>query len=301
MGDAPQDARTVLNAIRMGHVYSTIDAVGGRGVMTFTARSGEQQVVAGDSLPFTGPVTLSVETQAPADARIVLMKEGTMITSAQGTALQHVAAEPGVYRVEVELPGSPGDPPVPWMLSNPIYVGRKATSAGPVDTRPNAREFANLYENGPASNWAVESSSGSLGAIDSVPAVSRGMELRLRYALSGMASMGPYVAFVTPAGPMISNYSRLMFTARADHPLRMSVQLRVPRQEQGERWHRSVYLDTTPRTVTVYFDDLTPRGSTSERRPPLSEVQAILFVVDTVNTSVGTNGQIWMDDVKYGR
>jgi hypothetical protein len=100
---------------------------------------------------------------------------------------------------------------------------------------------------------------------------------------------------------MISKYNRLMFTARADHPLRLSVQLRVPRQEQGERWHRSVYLDPTPRTVMVYFDDLTPRGATSERRPPLSEVQSVLFVVDTVNTSVGTNGQIWIDDVKYGR
>jgi hypothetical protein len=26
----------------------------------------------------------------------------------------------GVYRVEVTLPGSPGTPPVPWLMSNPI-------------------------------------------------------------------------------------------------------------------------------------------------------------------------------------
>ena len=69
----------------------------------------------------------------------------------------------------------------------------------------------------------------------------------------------------------------------------------------GERWHRSVYLDETAREVTVFFDDMTARGPTSRRRPNLSDVRHVLFVVDTVNTRPGTSGQIWIDDVRYGR
>lgn len=104
-----------------------------------------------------------------------------------------------------------------------------------------------------------------------------------------------------PAGSGLSEYDRLMFTARADRPMRLSVQLREPGREAGERWHRSVYLDPTPRDITVYFDDMRPRGVTSRPLPTLANVQSILFVVDTVNTPLGGNGTIWMGDLKYGR
>jgi hypothetical protein len=92
-----------------------------------------------------------------------------------------------------------------------------------------------------------------------------------------------------------------MFTARANGPTRLSVQLRVPAGELGERWHRSIYIDKQPRPLTVYFDELLPSGQTSQARPNLSDVQSVMFVIDTVNTAVGTSGQIWIDDVRYGR
>ena len=59
--------------------------------------------------------------------------------------------------------------------------------------------------------------------------------------------------------------------------------------------------DGTPRAVTVFFDDVRPAGATAQRRLPLSDVRDVLFVVDTVNAKPGTSGQIWIDDVKYGR
>jgi hypothetical protein len=79
------------------------------------------------------------------------------------------------------------------------------------------------------------------------------------------------------------------------------VQLRVPNGPAGERWHRSVYLDTTPRQFTIDVADLRPRGATSQPRPDLSAVQSVLFVVDTVNAEIGASGQVWIDDVRYGR
>ena len=128
-----------------------------------------------------------------------------------------------------------------------------------------------------------------------------GTQLSLRYALGGAASSDPLTAFVMPAGSELSGYDRLMFTARTNRPMRLSVRLREPGREAGERWHRSVYLDSTPRDITVYFDDKTPRGVTSGPQPTLANVQSILFVVDTVNTPLGGNGTIWIDDVKYAR
>ena len=37
-----------------------------------------------------------------------------------------VMAEPAVYRVEIDAPGTGGEPPIPWLVSNPIYVGMRA-------------------------------------------------------------------------------------------------------------------------------------------------------------------------------
>jgi hypothetical protein len=62
-----------------------------------------------------------------------------------------------------------------------------------------------------------------------------------------------------------------------------------------------VYLDSSPRTITVYFDELRASDVTSNSLPTLENVDAILFVVDTVNTSVGASGTLWIDDVQYGR
>ncbi len=106
---------------------------------------------------------------------------------------------------------------------------------------------------------------------------------------------------VMPAGPEIGKYDRLMFTARASRPMRVSVQLRAPGGDAGQRWHRSVFLDPTPREITVFFDDMTPRGITATPRPVPGEVESVLFVIDTVNADTGTNGQFAIDDVRYAR
>ena len=312
-GDAAADAQAILAAIRSGHVYSTVDGLGGPAAMSFTATSGTATAVAGDVLPLSGPVTLRVDVQAPDTARIELIKDGGLLQTTAGTMLEQVVdAAAAVYRVEIVLPGGPGEPPVPWIVSNPIYVGRDATDATPLDTRPRASRFAVQYESGPATGWAIETSEASLGALDEVPAMS-GTQLSLRYALGGTMASSPFTAFVMPAGSALAAHDRLMFTAWADHPMRLSVQLREPGSEAGaeagaevgveagERWHRSVYLDTTPRNVAVYFDDMRPRGLTSRARATLANVQDVLFVVDTVNTPLGANGTLWMDDVKYAR
>jgi hypothetical protein len=300
-GDAPKDAESVLAAIRAGRVYSTIEGVGGPGTLTFTATSGDAQASIGGMLNTSGATTLRVQVDPPTDAHIDLFRNGVIEASATGTTLEHVVdagSGPAVYRTEVSLPGAPGQPPVPWLVSNPIYLGRIADE--PPAPRPAPSTVAIQYGDGPAPAWRVETSPASLGALDVVPSV-RGTQLALRYALGGTASSSPYVSFVMPAGAALAQYDRLMFTARADHPARISVQLRQPGGEEGQRWHRSVYVDSEPREITVFFDDLTPRGTPPGSKLTLENVRSVSFVLDTVNTPLGGRGQLWIDDVRYGR
>ena len=59
-------------------------------------------------------------------------------------------------------------------------------------------------------------------------------------------------------------------------------------------------MDTEPKEITVFFNDLRPIGGAAPQ-PALTAVDSILFVLDTVNTRLGGNGRIWIDDVKYGK
>lgn len=299
-GDAPRDARSVVDAIRRGHVYSSVDALAAPARFHFSATSGEHRAQAGDRLEVGGPVVFRAESNAPADARITLLRDGQAAVSSVGTTLEHTATMiPGVYRIEIDIPGAPGQRPVPWIVSNPIYVGRASHHPQTTHSRL-ATEFASRYDNGSAGEWEVERNERSSGALEAVAAVG-GKQLSMRYALAGAASENPYVAFVVPAGPSLSAYDRLVFTGRASRPMRISVQLREPRSGAGERLHRSVYLDETPREITIFFDDLSPVGVTGRQRLVLAHVRSVLFAVDSVNTALGSSGQFWLDDLKYGR
>jgi hypothetical protein len=300
-GNARADAAAVLEAIRGGRVYSTIDALAAPGLFSFAATAGNDRAEMGDVLTAGRPVTFRVETNAPSDARITLLRDGNPVITADGASLQHgESGQPGVYRVEVHLPGAAGDPPVPWILSNPIYVRPEDAGKRALLPRAPATEFLERDPDAETSDWTIETSARSQGALDVVKAAA-GTQLLFRFGLAGTRSDSPYAAAVMPAGPGLSGYDRVIFTARAAQPMRLSVQLRVPAGSRAERWHRSVYVDQMPREVVVFFDEMTPRGPTERRRPELSNVRDVLFVVDTVNTAPGTSGQIWIDDVKYGK
>ena len=300
-GDAATDAQVVISEIRAGRVFSSVDALAARPSFAFTATSGAHRASGGDVLSIDGEVSLRVAVQAPPSARIVLFKDGEPAKEAMGTSLEYEGGhQPGVYRVEVMLPNVAGQSPVPWIVSNPIYVGYPAT-APPVPGRGGAKESASIYSDGPAPGWTIEHSPTAQAAFEVIKSVG-GTQLELRYALSGAASASPYAALVVPAGPQLRQHTRVTFMARADRPMRVSVQLRVPDGRGGsERWQRSVYVDETPREITVFFDETTPVGTTVTRRPALDQVQSLLFVIDTVNTPPGTAGRLFLDAVRYER
>ena len=238
---------------------------------------------------------LQVESNAPSGSRIVLLKDGNVAAEAPGSTLRRIV--PGtraVYRVEIRVENAPGTPPVPWVVTNPIYVrDQDDVPRG----RGGAAEQAPLYDDGDARGWRIEKSERSKAALDVIRTLS-GTELLLRWALGGTSSESPYVALAMPAGRLLAAYDRLTFTARAEQPLRMSVQFRI---DNGDRWRRSVYVDEQSREMSVFFDDVRPAGVTGQARLPLTAVRDVLFVVDTVNATPGASGRVWIDAVKYGR
>lgn len=297
-GNAADDAGLVLDAIRNGRVFSTIDALAGPARFAFTATSGSHHAAMGERLALDGPVMLRVETNGPDGSTIRLLSEGASVASGGLPVLEYTApAKPTVYRVEIDSPGAPGSPTMPWLLSNPIYVG----GSTPADTSSRAAPIAEtvaVYSNGQAADWRIEKSVRSDGTIGVAKSVG-GTQLLLRYGLGGTLSESPYVAAVVAADSDLARFTGVMFTARAMRPMRLTFQLRAP-GAADRRWGRSVYLDNTARTVTIPFDEMLPFGAATGQ-PPLEDVRDLLFVVDTVHAKQGSSGQVWLDEIHYVR
>lgn len=294
-GDANADSAALLDAIRRGHAYTTIDALATPGAVAFTASRGGVTWQAGDFVPAgEGDIELQAESNASPGSRVVLFRNGSVEATGERMLRRVVPGTPAVYRVEIQVADAPGNPPIPWVVTNPIYV--RSQDAKPV-VRGEPSERASLYQDGEARGWRIETSPRSKGAID-VARTTTGTQLLLRWAIGGTRSESPYAAFVMPAGTLLPANDRLLFNGRADKPMRLSVQFRLG---SGERWRRSVYLDETAREVAVFFDEVRPVGETTQRRLPLGQVRDVLFVVDTMNATPGNAGQFWIDDVQYGR
>ena len=298
-GNAAEDAKAVIAAIRAGHVFTAIDAFAGPARLAFTADGPDIRAQAGDRVAAGTPVTLRADIAAPAlTPTLTLYRDGTATATAQGTRLVYSAdGSPAVYRVEATLPVRPGGRPVaPWLVSNPIYVG-PAVPFVPAPTPPPSASRV-IYRDG-ASPLTVEQSDLSQGAITVVKAEG-GTQLSLRFALGGKLSDAPFVAFAS-AAPEIASYTGVRFTGRANRPMRVSVQLRVSEQQGSGRWRRSVYLDETPRTIAVPFAEFRPVQNGLSAAPPLGSVMSLLFVLDTMNTALGSNGEFWLDDLAFAR
>jgi hypothetical protein len=290
-GEAGADARLVLSALRAGHTYSAITAIATPASLAFFASVNDTTIPMGESVEASGTSAAFHARVNDPGARVVILHNGLEVAAGRGKADLNGEVTPGPYRVEAYRPGAA----VPWIVSNPIYAGSIPDRFGPGAT-PGlpALRFVPL----PArEGWVIEKSATSEGTV----AAEQGAA-RFSFSLGRGIPAGQYAALVTTLDATLSGegFDRVRFTVRADQPMRLSVQVRLPGGSAGQRWRHSVYADPTPRTVEVSLQDFQPADVTTSQRPVVAHVRSVLFVVDTINTSPSTRGTLWISDAALG-
>ena len=307
-GNAAADGAMAIRAIRAGHLYTAIDAVATPPSFEFTATNDRGTVGEGDELVAGGPVTLRVRSNAPPGFTTTVWSGSNALgpeRHEQELTVQ-VPAGPAVYSVEIRATGWRGAastvPSLPWIRSNAIYL-RNAAGEGRLAGRAPATASAPIFDGRTATGWRAEHDPTSLAVVEAAPAFG-GAELRFRYGLAGGFSPGRVaaLAFDTPGGT--APHDRLTVTIRAEHPMRVALQLRMGEDQgaaSGERWQRSFYVDTAAQERTIYFDELLPVGETHTFRPAFPGVRSVLLVVDATNTKPGDSGRIWIKKAEFQR
>jgi len=118
-GDAVNDRRLVLDALRQGHAFIGYDLPASTRGFRFTAQGLGSDAWAGDEISAASGVTLQIKLPIRTECR--LLKDGEVIkTWREREACTHITTEPGIYRVEAFLFfwGKRRG----WIYSNPIYV-----------------------------------------------------------------------------------------------------------------------------------------------------------------------------------
>jgi hypothetical protein len=287
-GDAAADARVLLRAIRDGHLYTAVDGFASPPSIEFTATNDRGTVHEGDELGAAGPVLLHVRSNAPPSFTTVVWNSAGILSGDRHEADFTVPApaDPDVYWMTIAADRGPG---LTWVRTNPIYVrGPSPPAAFPptptvIDDRP-------IFDGQSDRGWTLEHDPNSRAALD-VPRFGAASELRLRYGLAGGAVDSQFVALVHDVPTGVAPSDRVAFTARAEHPMRISVQLRVA---GGERWGRSVYVDAFDQELGVPFGDLVPIGTAPADGPAAADVRSVLFVIDTVHAKPGASGRLWI-------
>lgn len=300
-GDAAPDARNLIDAIRSGHIYSVIDALATPGSLSFTATSGSQSAGIGDTLAIASDVLLHAAANAPPGTTLVLLRNGERVHEVTDGPLEmNGGKDPGVYRIEAYTTGAPGGPTVPWIVSNPIYVGLdlKSASAAVIPaplSRIPARTSEAAAESGPNDTSEVET-----GPLTDPRARTFAGDPAITWsvALSPGSAVGQFAAVRVPVTGGLASFDRVRFRVSASRPMRLWVQLRAP-VGNTERWGRTFYADTESRLVDVALPTFTAIGVTSSPQAPLDRVDSLLFVVDTLNSLPGSKGSVIISEIGF--
>jgi hypothetical protein len=297
IGDARIDAATLLAAIREGRMFTSIDGYAKLGGFEAAATSTGSMARPGEYLDPSGPVAIEARIAAPEGTTLVLVKDGAPIyDSVAGAMRVDVGEQPGVYRIEAHLPRAISRSTMPWLLTNPIYVGLRsahARAAAPPPPASSRTGFATVQ-------WRAEAGEGSSSALSATTLADGQPALEWRFALAGGPRAQQFAALHFPV-EHLERHDRLQLRAQSDRPHRLWVQIRAPGDGGGERWGRSFYVDQTLRTVEFLFSDLRPLGGVHGDKPSLDRMDSVLFVIDTLNTLPGTSGVIRFPDLWLAR
>ena len=295
-GEAHADADILLTAIRAGQVFTVVDAVASPAAFHFEAIGPARTYSMGERVPSGATVELRAAVAAPPRSEIVLLADGRTVHKVTDQELRYRVEEPAVYRVEVRTLGVAGEPPVPWIVGNPIMVGDPPVAPPPTPRAPTAMRSLMGRTRTQGGVWSVEHD------LDSTAEVTTDSgRLIFRYRLSDSTAGSPYAAATRPVqGGRLESFDGVAFDVVADRPVRLFVQLRAGTRAAESRWRSSFYADTTRRRVTVAFDELDPVGHDLSD-PDLAQTNALLLVVELVNALTGSAAKVTVSGLRLER
>lgn len=126
--DPTSARRQVYRALGRGRFFNAFDGLAPAAGFRFRALTGGEVHEMGERLSLTRDLELAVTIPPYPGIVARLLRDGVVVREERGLpSFRHRVTEPGVFRVEVDLERTlfplAGRRALPWIFSNPIYVG----------------------------------------------------------------------------------------------------------------------------------------------------------------------------------
>jgi PHP domain len=301
-GDAA-DSRAIIDALGRGRSYIGLDALAPAGGFTFVAERGTRRWTMGDTVPAGAGLRLHAGGALPAGARVRLLRDGQVLVESEGE-VSRFDAEPGIYRVEVRVPGWD----VPWVISNPIAVLDEmriadralraqwpATPPDPTSALPPVTRAAPIPIALDAFSAEADPTSSAHREIEP----GSGMRLEFRLAAPTAAQPDTFCALVDRTLRAFPPRDGVTLRIKADGVYRIWMQVRdenLASSDGGTEWW-AASIKTSPewRDVRLPFRRFRSINPRTDGRLDLDKVRALVFVLDRGAVKPGTAGSIWID------
>jgi hypothetical protein len=263
-----------VTAVRKGDYFACIRGAGEPQRFKFQAARDDRTYPSGSHAPAGAALDAMVETRE-LETRLVLLKDGTIIeTSRDRIHLDH--AEAGVYRIEVFLEQHPLlAPDVPWIVSNPIIVGREDRRDPPaIDALPPQRSPVGLEE------FHIEKDDQSSADIH----IQNGIgSFEYQLALHVPGGENRWCALACREHRDLTAFEGFYLRAESDRYLRYFVEVR-----SGQRWYYAslkVYPNEMNYCIVPFAKFYRVNGG--REAMPLAEIDSIF--ITTSNYTTRTN------------
>ncbi len=320
-GSLPHDKEMIYDSLQQGHCYISFDGLGDPRGFFFAAYSEEQRAIMGDSLPVSPQTNLFIQHNGPSGSEVLLFRDGKLIARDNRTSFRYPVSREGVYRAEVYLPEEflPTGRRFPWIMSNPIYIGRQVMTSAlesesplpPESERPPERILmVDDFEGMRGGNWEAESDPVSFvdkrDLIDRTTGAQRSsasLRFQFRLASPNDPKTEVWCALGERRGRNLTGYDRVRFWVKSDRVYRILFQLREHDPSGGkekiEEWARTfkTYPHWELREIRLADLYLLSKGTNGIKEP--HRVKGFFFIVNQQNTRSGTEGIIWFDDISF--
>ena len=281
--DAHEAASTIISSLRKGNFFNVIEGIAPAN--GFDAFLDEGIVL---RMPF------DFETD------VLVLKDGKeyrRIENNQRKKLEIEVKEPGIYRVEVYVPGNTFDH-LPWIMTNPFFVGVRP----PLPPIP-ANEKETVLRRplpGKEDSFKVETNSRSRGNITYETSIENEGITRFGFKLVKESAEDRNFWSVMALRKRFdfSAYKGFVFEAKSDKRRRFWSEFRTGNGE-AEIWYRHSFLvDKEWKKFHIPFTKFHAFfGDKGQGEPELSGISSVFFSINNANAYAGTEGTLFLKNV----
>jgi len=294
--DPRQSAAMIITALRHGRFFNAVEAIAPANGFdaVFHSAGGDVHEMGGVSPARSGSIRLELPFEFSTDVH--LLRNGTVqrkITGNRHKQLMLEIDDAGVYRIEVFL-GDHTFPDIPWILTNPFFIGREPVRPGPPIPPPESARTPL-----PIGSLTVEANPATRADLERTAADDGRPVLHFTFRLAADEGRQDFWAALARRQRVdLSRQSGFCFEARGVKRQRFWLEFRVATPE-GEGWYRHSFAVAPEwRVYALPFARFRRfHGADTAAPPDMGRVRAVFFAINNVVAYAGAHGALSLREI----